>query len=451
MAVEQTTTRQSPGLAKLGLALTEHAPWPMALVEGKRHLVRYVNPAFCQWLHKPAQQLVGKPFARMMPGNKEFLSLLNRVHRTGQSERHTERQSSRADQLLWSCTLWPVLASRRPVGVVLQVIETAKFHEQTVAMNEALMLASLRQHQLTEASENLNAQLQAEMEERERVEGRRRMEVLTASNRKLKQEIIRRQAVEKTLQKSKSHQTRLLEQSRRMQDQLRNLSQQVLRAQEEERKRISRELHDVIAQTLTGINILLANLKRGAALNTRDFDRSISRTQKLVEKSVDLVHRFARELRPAVLDDLGLIPALHSFMHQFAARTGVHTRLTAFAEVERLDIGRRTVLFRVAQEALTNVARHAKASRVDVNLKKLPRLVCLEIKDDGKSFDVERVRRGNRGRRLGLLGMSERLEMVGGRLTVTSAPDQGTTILAQIPFANGRGRRTGQWASSTEH
>jgi signal transduction histidine kinase len=191
-------------------------------------------------------------------------------------------------------------------------------------------------------------------------------------------------------------------------------------------------LHDVIAQTLTGINIRLANLKKEASVNTKGLDRNIARTQKLVEKSVNIVHQFARELRPAVLDDLGLIPALHSFMKSFATRTGVRTHLTAFAGVEKLDTARRTVLFRIAQEALTNVSRHAQASRVEVNLQKTPDGICMKIQDDGKSFDVERVMHAKGGKRLGLLGMRERMEMIGGQLGIESAPGKGTTITAQI-------------------
>ena len=151
------------------------------------------------------------------------------------------------------------------------------------------------------------------------------------------------------------------------------MSRQILSAQEEERKRISRELHDVIAQTLTGINIRLATLKKEALVTTKGLDRNIARTQRLVEKSVDIVHQFARELRPAVLDDLGLIPALHSFVKLFSKRTRVHVHLKAFAGVEQLDTNQRTVLYRVAQEALTNVSRHAHASRVEVSIQKLAR------------------------------------------------------------------------------
>ena len=212
----------------------------------------------------------------------------------------------------------------------------------------------------------------------------------------------------------------------------------MLRVQEEERKRISRELHDVIAQTLTGINLRLASLKRTAGRNTADFDRNVTRTQELVSKSVDIVHRFARELRPAVLDDLGLIPALHTFMKDFAARTGLHTRLSAFVGVEKMDIAARTALFRIAQEALTNVSRHAQASRVDVSLQKFAGSLSMKIKDDGKSFQVQRVMLVQGRKRLGLLGMRERVEMVGGTFAVESTPGQGTTIQVNIPFATRR-------------
>jgi signal transduction histidine kinase len=265
---------------------------------------------------------------------------------------------------------------------------------------------------------------------------------LTASNWQLQQEILQRKSVEESLRKSEQHYSRLLEQSRHMQEQLRLLSRQLLSAQEEERKMISRELHDQIAQTLTGINIRLASLKTESTLNTKGLQKKISSTQRLVEKSVDIVHRFARELRPTVLDDLGLIPALHSFMKSFNKRTGVRTSLTAFAAVERLDTAKRTVLFRVAQEALTNVARHAQAGRVEVSIEKLPDCICMKIKDDGKSFNLERTLHANGGKRLGLLGMRERLEMVGGKFVVESSPGKGTTILAQIPPDNARaGRR----------
>jgi signal transduction histidine kinase len=232
----------------------------------------------------------------------------------------------------------------------------------------------------------------------------------------------------------------LLEESSRLQDELRGLSRQILSVQEDERKKISRELHDVIAQTLTGINVRLATLKKEASLSTAGLDRNIARTQLLVEKSVEIVHQFARELRPAALDDLGLIPALHSSIKSFSARTGIHTRLTAFAGVEDLDTTRRTVLFRVSQEALNNVSRHARASRADVNIEKLSDCIRMTVKDDGKSFNVERALLSKDGKHLGLLGMRERIEMIGGAFAVESAAGFGTTIIARIPLDRKRSR-----------
>jgi len=265
----------------------------------------------------------------------------------------------------------------------------------------------------------------------------RRTVELAASNLELSLEITQRKAAEEALRKSEHHYSQLLEKSDQLQQQLRHLSRQILLAQEDERKKISRELHDVIAQTLTGINIRLAALKKEAATNIKGLDGNIDRTQRLVEKSVNIVHEFARELRPAVLDDLGLIPALHSFVKLFSKRTRIRVHLKVFAEVEQLDTARRTVLFRVAQEALTNVSRHAHASRVEVSIQKLADRICMRIKDNGKSFQVERTMRSPGRKHLGLLGMRERLEMVGGHLDVESAPGKGTTIVAQIRPGNG--------------
>jgi two-component system sensor histidine kinase DegS len=153
-----------------------------------------------------------------------------------------------------------------------------------------------------------------------------------------------------------------------------------------------------------------------------------------VEKSVDIVHRFARELRPAVLDDLGLIPALHSFVKSFAKRSRLRINMRVLAGVEKLSSAKRTVLYRVAQEALTNVAKHARATRVQIDIRRSTGSICMEIKDNGKSFPVQRVLQAKGNKRLGLLGMRERVEMVGGTFKVESTSGQGTIVQAQIPY-----------------
>ena len=271
-------------------------------------------------------------------------------------------------------------------------------------------------------------------ERKQAEETNRRLAMLAASNQRLEREITQRKAMEEALQKSEQHQAQLSEQAR-------YLSRRILQAQEDERKRISRELHDEIAQTLVGINVRLSELSRDAEVNPRGLQKRIARAQRLVEKSVATVHRFARELRPSVLDDLGLIPALHTFMKGIREQTGMRVSLSAFGAVEKINGDKRTVLYRVAQEALNNAARHAQASQAEVRIEKLGGAICVTIKDDGKGFQLEQVLRANKNRRLGLLGMRERLQMVGGNVAIDSTPGEGTTILAQIPLADGRARR----------
>jgi PAS domain S-box-containing protein len=268
-----------------------------------------------------------------------------------------------------------------------------------------------------------------------------RLDAIIVTNEKLRQEIVRRLTVEKALKDSERQQGQLLDEAHHMQAQLRHLSHQILQAQEEERKRISRELHDDITQTLVGINVQLETLTRAATLNPASFRRQIARTQRLVEQSVNIVHQFARELRPTSLDDLGLIATLHTFMKDFTERTGIRIHFVTFTSgrIAELDNTRSTILYRIAQEALTNVARHAHASVVEVALRKLPQALSLTIQDNGKAFDVTRVMRAKRYGHLGLLGMRERVEMVSGQFAIESTPGQGTTIRAQIPLIDSNG------------
>jgi signal transduction histidine kinase len=269
-----------------------------------------------------------------------------------------------------------------------------------------------------------------------------RLERLAFANKRLKREIAEKHKAERALKKSEAHYAKLFEQSLHMQEQLRHLSRQLLLAQEEERKRISRELHDEIVQTLVGINVHLASLKVKAGLNIKDLMKKISQTQQLVEKSVNTVHRFARELRPTVLDDLGLIPALDAFIKDFTKRTAIGVQFTAFGGVEQLNSTKRTVLYRVAQSALSNVHKHAHASEVKMSIKKVQGVIRLEIHDNGQSFEIERVLFAKRHKRLGLLGSRERVEMVGGRFGLVSTPGSGTTVSAEIPMTGNGLRRT---------
>jgi signal transduction histidine kinase len=269
---------------------------------------------------------------------------------------------------------------------------------------------------------------------KEAEDARRRLEAVTRSNRELKEEIVRRQAVEASLKASERNTNKLLRDSQRMQEMLRHLSHGVLHAQEEERKRISRELHDQITQTLVGIHVQLESLSREANIPPAKLRQRIAQTQHSVEASVRIVREFARELRPSVLDDLGLIASLKSFFKEFTERSGVRVRFSTFAGVDQLKSDRRIVLYRVAQSALTNVFEHAKASQVSIDIQQEGDSIRMQITDDGRSFNVHQVLTDRHSKRLGILGMRERLEMVGGSLAITSHPGEGTTLLALLPF-----------------
>jgi PAS domain S-box-containing protein len=274
-------------------------------------------------------------------------------------------------------------------------------------------------------------------EHRRAEEAQSRLDVATATNSKLQLEIIRREAVEAALKQSEGNAQRLLRESIKMQRQLRNMSHRILQVQEEQRKEISRELHDQITQTLIGINIHMAAFAKAVKSDPRNVTQSAAPIRRLVIKAVETVHRFAQDLRPAMLDEIGLIPSLISYVRGFPKPKGLEIQFKAFAREVTLDNEKRTVLYRVAQEALVNVAKHAKATKVEVTVLDAPGGVCLEIADNGKSFDIKRIEIKKATKHLGLIGMRERVGMVGGKFSVESAKGIGTTVRATVPSGKG--------------
>jgi signal transduction histidine kinase len=252
-------------------------------------------------------------------------------------------------------------------------------------------------------------------------------------NTALQAEIDRKRESETSRSEREARLNSSLKQARSQLDQIRAFSRQNLISQEEERRKISRDLHDVIAQNLTAINIRLVALRKEAGLNTKNLAAKIAVAQRLLASSTRIVHQFARELRPAELEDIGLIPALEGALKSFLGRTGIRVDFESFPGVETLNTFRRTTLFRVAQEAFSNTARHAEASELKVVLRKKGRMVIMEIADNGKSFNPDEIPRSSPGRGLGLLGMRERLEIAGGKLEILASPGKGTRIIATIP------------------
>ena len=308
----------------------------------------------------------------------------------------------------------------------LAIIDVAVIHEKaTVALTSSPEFARHRNRGFKRAGLFFTQALRP-------LESARR--AMHQTNRRLQREIERRQAGEEAIRQGHEQYRRLFLESQVMQRKLRRLTHKILSTQEEERKKISRELHDGVVQTLVGINVELSNLGNDAAVDDWGLKARIARTRRLVEKSVKAVHRFARELRPAVLDDIGLIPALHAYSQNLAERNELNIQLTACGGVEALGGAKRTVLFRVAQEALTNVARHARASQVRMSITRIRGVIRMEIGDNGRAFNVEKILLAQEPKRLGLIGMKERIEMVGGKFNIESTPGQGTTVRAEVPF-----------------
>lgn len=215
-------------------------------------------------------------------------------------------------------------------------------------------------------------------------------------------------------------------------NQLRDLASQVIRAQEDERRRVSRELHDDTAQ------ILFAQLLRVTALKTDEDPRIQAIAERLEHSTADAlegVRRLALELRPPALDDLGLAEALAELCQRFRDQSDLNVDLRVSGVRARFSPDVEMVLYRVAQEALTNITKHARASHVDIHLQKTAAGVYLTIRDDGIGFDQGRFFEGDKvGLGLGLFGMRERASLVGGTFEITSRHGQGSTVRATIPM-----------------
>jgi signal transduction histidine kinase len=229
---------------------------------------------------------------------------------------------------------------------------------------------------------------------------------------------------------------RSLAKARQYQVRVRQMSSQVLTAQEEERKRIARELHDDTAQALTSVLVRLRLLERSAG--DEGQRAGLIELRDLMGATLEGVRQLAIDLRPPMLDDLGLEAAVHAHVDDFSQRWAIRATFTS-SRLGRLPPDVELVLYRIVQEALSNVAKHAGASRVEARLTRRGSTLRMLIEDDGCGFDVE-VSTGSRESGLGLFGMEERLALIGGTLRVESAVGRGTRVLAEVPLPRSRRR-----------
>jgi PAS domain S-box-containing protein len=211
-------------------------------------------------------------------------------------------------------------------------------------------------------------------------------------------------------------------------DQLRALAARVQSVREEERTRVAREIHDELGQGLTALKIDLASLVLDIPVDPKHVAKAES-VLKLVDQAIQSVRRIATDLRPKILDDFGLVAAIEWAAEEFQARTGTRCRLELRERNIALDPERATAIFRIFQETLTNIVRHANATQVDIRFHKVQRHVVLEVRDNGRGISEEQLTGGS----LGIVGMRERVLLLGGEFTIDGAGARGTTIRVRIP------------------
>jgi len=230
---------------------------------------------------------------------------------------------------------------------------------------------------------------------------------------------------------------------RRSQEELRSLSHHLQSIREEESKRIAGEIHDVLGQQLTALKIDLSWLgSRAASLGEsgQEIRGKIDVMSDLVDKTIQTVQKISAELRPVLLDDFGLLPAIEWLAQDFEKRTKIKCRVRLACQTLDLDPDCSTAIFRISQEALTNVARHARATAVDIHLAEENGALLLKIGDNGRGIRENEI---NAPSSFGLIGMRERLRPFGGKLEIAGSPEKGTLLTVAVPLERGRKRGSG--------
>lgn len=216
-------------------------------------------------------------------------------------------------------------------------------------------------------------------------------------------------------------------------EQLRQLTSYLQEVREEEQKRIAREVHDELGQQITGLKMNIAWLRRKleAVGGLEQAREKLGETDSLLDSAVQTIRKIASELRPSVLDDLGLLPALEWQTREFTKRFGIRVDLNTPSSLPEMEPPIATGIFRLYQESLTNIARHAGASRVTAQISLNDSQLTLTVSDNGKGFDLHEAR--NR-KTLGLLIMKERVQKLNGQMEIHSEPGEGTRIRIELPL-----------------
>lgn len=241
-------------------------------------------------------------------------------------------------------------------------------------------------------------------------------------------------AVQRALRESadRRERRRAEDKLRRSLDQLRALTTYLQFVREEERTRIAREVHDELGQALTGLKLDMSWLALRLAKNSQSLRDKANTMAAHIDETIQTVRRIATELRPGILDSLGLVAAIEWQANEFHSRTGIPCHVTVTAAETPLDQNFTTVFFRIFQETLTNIIRHARATAVEVQLQEIDSLLVLTVRDNGRGISEEEIANT---RSIGLVGMRERATLIGGEVVLHGAPGQGTTVTLRVPLS----------------
>lgn len=274
-------------------------------------------------------------------------------------------------------------------------------------------------------------------------------EMITKKGRHVPVEISSRLIVERGVPVAVQECVRDISARKKAQEAARNYSRRLIEAQEAERRRISRELHDQVGQILTAVKMNLHALHHECT-DARTLS-SINDNLKVIDEAVDQVRGLSVDLRPLLLDDFGLVVALRWYLERQTRHFGIPAQFFSGSlnEDDRFSSELETACFRIVQEGVTNVVRHARASRISVRLERVLSDLILLITDDGAGFDARMLRSGNGTATLGLRGMEERVNAIGGTITIDSAPALGTEICARFPI-RGEKRREPESSKALE-
>ena len=345
-----------------------------------------------------AEEIIGKHFSIFYPSEDQLdekpQHILARATQQGQSEDEGWRIRKDASRF-WASVV--VTALRDSAGTLLGFAkltrDTTKTREKEQALTKAKELLELRIEQRTAVLTRVNQELRTEIAERERAE----------------------------------------EQLRTSLDQLRALAARLQSVREEERTSIAREIHDELGQGCTAIKMDLALIGRRLTKRQTKLRAKVDSAMQLADDMIGTLRKIASQLRPRTLDDLGLSAALEAQAQEFESRTGILCSVTLPQEPLVLDADISTAVFRIFQESLTNVARHAHATRVEARLERQNNRITFQVSDNGEGFDPEKAKAN---KSLGLVGMQERAFLLNGDLKIAGAPGDGTTMTLTIPLAH---------------